>query len=177
MKDFLVVYFGGKSIKNKSEGENIFNSLVEKGFDVYFHQYNHWKDENIHFTLEQELEVAVENIKIRNPKQIVIVAKSLGTYASIRLINKGLFDFKYLVLMGIPVDDLDKKDINEYKTTLVNYDARITLIHNRNDTHGDLESLQPIIASGFKHELIVKESDDHRYEYPEDVLSILNSLN
>lgn len=173
MKKTLVVFLPGKSLKNKEEGENIRKELIEDGYDVYFHQWRHWLDETVEFSINEEVNLIAEKLKEYSFEELFIIAKSIGTYVSLQILKQNIYDINHLVLMGIPFRDLNESEMAEYAEVLPIYDGQITIIQNREDDHGTIRDIQPLLNTGFKHDLIVKESTDHRYNYPEILKLIL----
>jgi hypothetical protein len=76
--------------------------------------------------------------------------------------------------MGIPYNYLDNDERSRYKSILENYPGPITIIQNKNDSHGSADQIKNMLES-LDYTLIIKESDDHKYDYPEEVFEIVNS--
>ncbi len=160
----------GYSLKNLQELESISSTLQQNNCGVLEYRWRHWSNESEKWDPDFDVERIIE--KIKGSSEVTIIAKSLGTYVAIKLADKLRNSIKGLVLMGIPINDLTDSEKSDYSKILNNLDAPLYLIHNRNDNHGSLIQVEELLKD-IKYNLITKESDDHRYNYPEEVLNII----
>lgn len=169
-----IVYFGGYSTKNIEEGENICSALRNSGYNVYFNRWRHWTDESMIPSVEIPGDIQTLLAKFSNKDEIGIIGKSLGTYAAVHLAKELTSKVKTLILMGIPINDISESEKEEYFDILKNI-PNITVIQNRNDDHGSAEQIQEMLKD-LNYKFIIKESDNHRYNYPDDIISILGLI-
>ena len=168
----MVLYLPGYSLKNKSELESISTALKGGGFEVLAHEWQHWKDEGIAWNIPQEIELIKQEI---GTSQIdFVVAKSLGTYVAATLVWQKVIDPKKIILLGLPINDLSADENEFLKLALKRMNGKLTLIQNSQDEHGSLEDLNTLVFD-IQHDLIIKEANNHEYNYPDEVLKTLQS--
>lgn len=172
----LVVILPGFSSKNEEESQNIADFLEEKGLDVLFHTWPHWDDDSIEFDPTDQAEELFKEIEDSEEEQVIIVAKSIGTYVAMKLlkmIDPDYIDVSSLVLMGIPLNDIKPAQRMEYKNALGEFEGEINLVHNENDPHGSLSEVRALLEDFDVFETVKLGHDDHRYDYPETVFSLI----
>jgi predicted alpha/beta-hydrolase family hydrolase len=164
------IYLPGYSLKNLDELEAITGILTQNNYDTLVYKWRHWSDENEKWDPDYDAGKIIQASQDSN--EITIIAKSLGTHIAVKLADKIRDKVKLIILMGIPINDLDDGEKSDYIKTLTGLNIPIYLIHNRKDNHGSLHQVQELLKA-VRYDLIIKESDDHRYNYPEDVLKII----
>ena len=163
----------GFSIRNKEEILNISKALKNHGVNTYHHEWRHWSDESIKWDPEFEAESIHEKIKNEELSNCVIIGKSMGSYVLLLLLQKLGILVKQVILMGIPVNGLDNNEQQLYTEILKKYQLLITIIQNISDPQGSSEQVKKLL-SGIEYNLIEVEASDHRYNYTDLILSILN---
>lgn len=166
----MVIFLPGYSLKNKEEEVNISSSLIAAGFSVYQHEWSHWQNPETEWSPQNEISKIEQNLEAEN----IIISKSIGTLIASMLLEKDLSKYKAVILMGIPLNDLEENEKAHYYI-LKTLNIPIFVIHNREDTHGAWLDVEPFLL-GTEYELTLKESSDHSYNYPDDVLGILKSM-
>ncbi len=137
----LVVYLPGFSTKNLDEGEHIKSKLETDGYKVYFHKWSHWEkgNESSPWNPENEINRALDSIAKFNPKEIIFIGKSMGSFVAVNLVKQRINSAKLLVMLGIPVNDLSSEEKATYGTILSKVTIPVYLIQNKNDPHGNSE--------------------------------------
>jgi predicted alpha/beta-hydrolase family hydrolase len=168
-----IIYFPGYSTKNISEAENIVTQLNSSGYKTILNRWRHWEQYN--GNILQEIDEDTDRIKsdLQNDEDIIIIGKSIGTYASIQLLKKvDLSRVNKVILLGIPFADLEPEEKVEYGNVLQNLSKPINILQNNLDDHGTPEQVKTMLMQ-VKYELKVIEADNHRYDYPEILLDII----
>lgn len=168
----MVLYLPGFGIHNKSEMESISSTLHSNGFDVLTHEWRHWKDESVKWDVNAEIELIKQEIGTSQVDSVV--AKSLGSYVSATMVWQKVIDPQKVVLMGVPLNDLSTDEKEFVGLAIKRMSGKLTVIQNSQDEHCSLEDLNFLIAN-VQHDLIIKESNTHEYNYPEEVLKVLQS--
>lgn len=166
----ITIFLPGYSIKNKKEQSNIAKALEENNFKVYQHQWRHWENPDISWDPNVEVERILEFINSTNETEFSLIGKSIGTFVSTKLLSQFPKDLKILILMGIPVNDLDPEEIKQYDV-LDSTNIPLYVIQNNKDPHGNVDQTKDILEDSNYKELIM-EADTHEYEYIEDILEI-----
>src|SRR5690606_2022418 len=172
-----IIYFPGYSTKNIDEGENIVNILIENNYSVFFNRWRHWNEE---IQTSREIEEDISSIlnNFGNETEFGIIGKSIGTIAGVNLANRLIENVKivkFLILLGIPVGEISDKEKEENKDLLGKFDFPVFVIQNNKDEHGNEEQIKKFLE-GVECRLVIKEADNHRYNYPEDILAIIDSV-
>jgi len=168
----MILYLPGYSAKNKVEQQIMSKAFTSEGYEVFLHEWKHWSDESIDLNIEDEMELISQAIQGKSIE--AIVAKSIGTYVAARLIWSRLIDPQKIILLGIPLNDLDRDEKELMQLSLRRVQGKSFLIHNSKDPHGSVDDLNGLVRD-IRLEVILKEAENHDYLYPEDVLSILKS--
>lgn len=168
----MLLYLPGFSLKNKEEKESMTASLTSGGYEVMSHEWRHWADESIEFNVQNEMDLISQAIQGKSIE--AIIAKSIGTYVTARLIWSRLIDPQKTILLGIPLNDLDRDEKELMQLSLRRVQDRSVLIQNSNDPHGCIEDLNQLVRD-IRLEIILKEAENHEYNYPDDVLSFLRA--
>jgi len=166
----------GFSKRNKEEIINISETLRKDGKETFIHFWKHWSDEGIKWDPEIEVDNIYEEIKDTNLSSVVIIGKSIGTFISILLIQKLGILVKQVILMGIPVNSLGRDEQELYSVVLKKYQILTTIIQNIQDPHGSISQVKNLLGS-IRYDLIEIDASDHRYNYPDKILSIVNNTN
>lgn len=169
-----IIFLPGYSVKNKSEQDNIANFLSKKGLNSYKHRWAHWENESISFSRSKELEV----IKSKLPKneEFGIIAKSIGTIIAAELLSQiNKRRVKFVVLLGIPINDLKSSDVLKFINTFKNLGVPILCIQNSEDQFGDIVQVQDLLKE-VDYEQVIKDAVGHSYNYPEDIYNFISSV-
>ena len=166
-----IIYLPGKSLKNKDEGDVITSFLKQHGYDVYYHQWNHWDNSENELELDGELQRIYKGLGDVSGQDLVLIGKSLGSYVSMFLIDKFKSQVKKVILLGVPINDFVDK-AKKYPETLKTINVPIYVIQNSDDPHGTPEQVEDLLSE-VKYELIEKDGSDHRYYYTDEIFQAL----
>lgn len=169
-----ILYLPGYSLKNKIESDSVSQFLENAGYSVIRHEWRHWADESIEFDPSIELSI----IKTKTPQQeYVLIAKSIGTYMAMRhLENSNQELVKTVVLMGLPLEDLNQEEKSLYIKVLGSFKNPAHVIMNEFDSQGTAAAVKELLSTVSLSSFFIKPGEEsHEYNYGEDVLTILKS--
>ncbi len=169
----VYLYLPGYSPENQDEMQSNTAVLTQARLKVIQHPYAHWQNPNAAWNVDAEVAKAVQELGIRGTEPVGIIAKSIGTHVAMKLLAKVQGRIRKVVLMGIPVNDLDHSEQSAY-TILSRQTIPVTVIQNAHDPHGSSNQITALLQN-VDCDLIVKESSDHLYYYPQDILQSLVS--
>jgi predicted alpha/beta hydrolase family esterase len=159
----------GYSKKNDDEVLSISQALSMKGLEVYAQRWRHWVDENVVWNVDAEVKLIEESVI--NDLELTIIAKSLGTHIAVNFIKRNKEKVKNIIFLGIPLINLTDEEKLDYKI-LWELNIPITVITNNQDPHGDISHVREFL-SGLKYTEVEKDDNTHRYNYPNDISSLL----
>jgi hypothetical protein len=166
----MILYLPGFSVANKEEQSAVSSALVSNGYEVLSHKWRHWSTEGIDFDVEEEMRLISQSIEGRMVD--ALIAKSIGSYVTARLIWSRLVDAPKIIFLGIPLNDLDQDEKEIMQLSMHRIENKLVLIQNSKDPHGSIEDLN-LLVRDMKYNIILKEADNHLYNYPDDILTIL----
>ncbi|KKS31450.1 hypothetical protein A2380_03630 [candidate division WWE3 bacterium RIFOXYB1_FULL_43_24] len=154
----------GFSIKNKDWAEHISKEL-SPDVDSEVIYWDHWKTG---VATKNWIEKTADGVseKYKNQK-INILAKSIGTYVTIKLLEKESSLTNKIILNGIPLEDLSSEDCEHYSILKSIPKNKMLFIQNENDNHGSYKNV-----CDFLHKIdneisvISMHRNDHEYPYP-----------
>lgn len=156
----------GYSIKNKGWAYALAEQLHEHKFGVI--EWSHWSVEGSKFSALDETKKLVS--QLQKEDSVVIVAKSVGTLVCVLALPSVSQRVEKLVLLGIPLRDLDLSDRMAYCELDSFPQQRLLVIQNSQDNHGTYQEVAEFLAQidpGIK--VISKGRTDHEYPYPEEI--------
>lgn len=160
----------GFSLKNKEWADGIASKITDSQV-IY---WKHWETgNNSDFVPEQEIE-KIEAI-IADQK-VNIIAKSIGTYVAVKLLNISSRSIFKLILCGIPLNDLTQSDKDEYNVLGTDISSdNLLCIMNSSDPHGTAENAKEFLRDiNPDIEILVNDRDDHEYPNIEDFKKFLD---
>lgn len=162
----------GFSLKNKDWSEDVQRHLnLGKNSEVIY--WRHWQTgNNSDFHLDYESQQISHKVLNKNYN---ILAKSVGTLVAMKVIRHSPTLLNKLILCGIPINDLNDEDFEDYKILHEVNKYKVTVFQNSTDPHGSYEQLKQFLGKideNFK--IIEKPRDDHDYPYFEDFVRIIN---
>lgn len=169
-----IIFLPGYSVKNKSEQDNIANFLNKKGLNSYKHRWRHWENDSLAFSRSLE----IETIKSKLPKneEFGIIAKSVGTLIAAELLSQiNKRRVKFVILLGIPINDLKSNDVLKFINVFKNLGVPILCIQNSEDQFGDIAQVQDLLKE-VEYEQVIKDAVGHSYNYPEDIYNFISSV-
>lgn len=165
----LVIFLPGYSLKNKEEMQNICTTLRENGYETLQHEWSHWLNQEDRWDTQLEIQRVNVELKNFNAEEIILVAKSLGTFAAIHLIESIQDKLKQIILMGIPIEDLEPEERERYIEILSKITIPITIIQNSDDHHGSFTTIKDYLNLRNINFKEIK-AEGHGYNYPEEIL-------
>ena len=162
----------GFSQPNENWAKELKNSLEDDR--VLIHSWLHWITQNDNdFSVENEIPRILEKI---NDSKINIVAKSIGTYLAMFLLEKIPEKINKIILLGIPFNDLDEKEIEKYKI-IKNFDPKkVLIIQNSQDPHGPFDNIFKYFYDlNNQFEILKQDSLTHEYPYYQIINTFLKS--
>ena len=168
----LTIILPGFSQRNENWAKELKNSLEDDR--VLIHSWLHWITQNDNdFSIANETSRILEKI---NDQKINIIAKSIGTYLAMFLLEKIPEKINKIILLGIPFNDLDKEEIEKYKV-IKNFDSkRILIIQNRQDPHGSFNDIfEYFFNLNNQLEILKQNSLTHEYPYYQIINNFLKS--
>lgn len=171
-----VLLLPGYSKKNEGEQESVAAALEEAGHTPFRYAWRHWEEENAELSLPAELERIHELLsRTGGGEALSIVGKSLGTFVAAALLEQDpalAARTRRLVLLGIPLNGAGEQQLTHLYEALSILDLPITVCQNSGDPYGAAEDVRRFIE-GLVAELVVREADNHRYDYPELVTDVI----
>lgn len=158
----------GFSGKNKEWSDEVANTLEVEGIIRPIH-WDHWDDEKEKFDAKEKATVVARHAR---GEKINIVAKSIGTLVAAYIIQKIPDQIEKVVFCGIPVNDLDERDIDVIKKAISQIKDKIVVYQNSNDPHGSYEQIKNFEID---FHLTEKPSYNHEYPYYEEFNNYLTS--
>jgi pimeloyl-ACP methyl ester carboxylesterase len=162
----LIITLPGYSLQNKEDNQAIAADLREQEYDVYAHAWRHWVDESIEFDPVIEATELLEVIDRSGEQELIIIAKSMGTWVAVELISRlpEEVKLKKVIIMGVPYTSLDKKDNAKYETVLNALTIPVYWIQNELDPHGNFEAVKEWLGQvTFTKSINVQGIANHKY--------------
>jgi predicted alpha/beta hydrolase family esterase len=167
-----IIILPGLSIGNKESVEIIATGLKEKFDDVLAWNWPHWVT-----GVDTDFNADAEATKLINliTEPVYIVAKSVGTFVAMKVLQSKSNLVPKLVLNGIPMKGLSDDDKKMYQSQLTNLDPKkLLVIQNQNDHWGKYDEVKDFMnAINPKINVVSKPRDDHSYLYVEDYIRFL----
>ncbi len=168
MKTIIIPGFG---ISNKPWAEETVKKLAKVGIKSSIYPWKHWTGSQM-ATRDQ-----VEDIKtLMGDENVNIIAKSIGTYVLSLLISKTKGQIQKIILCGIPINDLEEDDLDNYKEFGSVDPRNIVCFQNNNDSHGSIEQIRDFLKNiNSEIEVISKPASTHDYPYYQDFIEFLQA--
>lgn len=161
-----ILVLPGFSVRNRIWLEEAGKTLSKK-YQCVLHEWRHWfTGDKKDFSLEKET-LSIKD-KIKNCKQLFLLAKSIGTYVGANLISKEKGkDFRRVVFCGVPLNDLSLFAQKKLSKNLSKFDpSRFLIIQNDLDPHGTYNQVESFAGQIGKNFRIIKmQASDHDYFY------------
>lgn len=159
----------GFSLHNKDWAEEVASFL---GKDTVVHNWLHWKTDSLSLSLRKELESIVKEI---DSGVINIIAKSVGTMVTMRLLLLIPAKIEKIILCGIPSVSEERKKL--FTTPLPDFNPKnIIVFQNTKDPFASYEEVKKFMKDiNSKIQVIEKERSDHNYPYFKDFKNYLIS--
>lgn len=157
----------GYSLSNRVWAEEVKKAIKNS----QIHKWLHWSDQNRRLDVKNEIKRINEEI---GEEKINIIAKSIGTFILVTLLEESKNKINKLVLCGICKNDLDENELSKYNS-LKNFDVnKILVIQNKEDRHGTFEEIKDFLAKiNPEIRIIEKPGDTHDYPYFDEFSTFL----
>lgn len=164
----------GYSARNKEWAEET-QHLLSKRFFTEVMYWNHWTADKKTHWVQDEVEKIQDIIENTNEKHVNIIAKSIGTYITMHLLQHKPSSIHKLVLCGIPLHDLQEGDEKFYFGLRKFSSESCLCIQNQHDPHGTSTELEEFFQThGIKLDIKSKPRDDHHYPFSDDFIEFLS---
>ena len=162
----------GFSQHNEEWAKELKDALADDS--VLIHFWLHWITQNdSDFLIENEIPRILEKI---DDQRISIVAKSIGTFITMFLLEKIPEKINKLVLLGIPFNDLSKEEIKKYEIIKSFDPKKILIIQNSQDPHGSFNDIFKYFYNlNNQIEVLKQDSLTHEYPYYQIINNFLNN--
>jgi hypothetical protein len=172
----LNVYLPGYSLSNQPFVYRFTKKMKKLDWDFYSRKWQHWLDVDSEFSAEKEAELSIQMLDMFDKKGvgIGIIAKSIGVKVMCEIFRKRQYTLKYLILMGIPGNIVETGSLQELIT---NYADKIIIFQNNKDPVNDIDSIRHLASKNAINEYIEIESDDHKYEYRQELIKLIKPFN
>lgn len=173
----LTIFLPGFSGQyNGPEMMEIVEYLKSKGHNVQDIHWPHWQDEKAEFLADTEVEKVWHVISGSADKDIVIVAKSIGTWVAARLMHlHPEFNPQKVILLGVPVSSLPEEDMRMYPEYFSRVSKNLHIIQNEHDPFGSSDQVRELFSSTPAQLVTKAENATHAYNYKEDVEKLINA--
>lgn len=163
----------GRSLKNKAWAEEMADQMGVSDYKVI--EWEPWKND-----FDQPLDIDLETSKVLSAvgqEKVLILAKSIGTYITIKVLEKVPDQIEKILFCGIPLNFLgsfNSPEKSAYKILSDFPSDKILIFQNEKDTAGSFSEVNDFIKKiSPAIQVISKSRDDHSYPYPEDFKNFL----
>lgn len=165
-----LILLPGFSQKNKEGVDALAVGLQDK-FEIEKVYWNHWATNGDNFDTEQELNKLRELIK----EDVYIVAKSIGTWLTMKVLAEKQNSIKKLILSGIPLTGLIKDGNTDDYRVLKGYPAsQVKVFQNVNDPWGTYAEIEDFVHKiNPEINVVSMPRSDHAYPYAEEFAKFL----
>lgn len=157
---------------NGPEMEEISRTLRQHGLEVQEFEWPHWANPDHEFKADVEAERVWEFIQKSEDQEIAIVAKSIGTYVAMLLIDKHPeFVPKKVVLLGVPKSSLPEADLAVYPKVVASLGGKVKIIQNESDPFGSAAEVNVFLESSGAEIEIIEGNDTHGYNSAKEMVA------
>ncbi len=171
-----IIILPGYSVKNRDWAESIKNDLEKRIQDSVIEvvYWRHWSDGDSSGLRNEYLRV----LQMIGDEQVVIIAKSIGTWVAMKVVGLAQQKIEKLILCGLPLSNTDTND--EQKIAYMKLSSmeaeKVLVFQNTDDPHGpylEAKAFMEKIHPGIR--VIEKPGDTHEYFYTENFVEFLTS--
>ncbi len=161
----------GYSPRNKDWANEVKNDL-ELDHEVVVHNWKHWQKGS--FSMPREVKTIIKKL---DDDKVNIIAKSVGTRVTMKLIPKIKGQIEKVILCGIPTkltSETSRKDYTNGLSLLP--PKKITCFQNTKDPFANYQIIKKFIHSvNKKIKVIEKPRSDHHYPYTKDFQKLIEN--
>lgn len=172
-----IIYLPGFGTHNEDEWEAFYDAFQENEVSVIAHRWNHWDEEGAKWNKTYEVESILRKIETIQDKEYKIVAKSIGTFVSLDILEAIDEMIPKAILMGLPLQNWQEESedsrLERYLDVLTNTNTDLTIIQNSKDPHGSFEFIESAL-DGVEAEFIEQDAEDHSYGYINLVMNLVH---
>lgn len=161
----------GQSLKNKIWAEE---TAAQMGLSDYtIIEWEHWKDGSDR-PLDENVETE-KGFQAIGQDQVHILAKSIGTYITMKLLQKIPSQIEKIIFCGIPLHAFTNNESEIFAGLSQFRPKQILVIQNENDPLGSFQEIKDFIGKiNAEISVISKPRADHHYPIPEDFKNFLS---
>ena len=140
-----IIAIPGMSPGNKESIEEMANGLRVNFDDVLTWHWPHWET-----GVDSDFNPDLEANKIINiiSEPVYIVAKSIGTFVAMKILQSKSSLVHKLILNGIPMKGLSNDDKKLYQSQLTTFDPhKLLVLQNQNDHWGSFEEVKEFLQT------------------------------
>ena len=157
------IFLSGNSIRNRSWIEELEGALHELFEETKIQYYKHWETGKEILDDKHEAKELVKNVK--GWENYVVVAKSAGTYVTIKAINEKKINPVKCIFMGFPYKWLKEKGFVKEAEEIKNLKIPVLILQNSKDPFSSYDELKTLFQSKNNFELIKFENNStHDYK-------------
>lgn len=157
----------GFSLRNRVWASALSKEFNGQGISTVVHEWKHWETGNDSDFVEEDEDAKI--IKLINDERVNILAKSVGTAVTCRLMREVPEKINKVILCGIPFLNKEKYE------PLGNFQIEnLMIVQNSTDPLASHDAIQKFIQNiNPDITVIKKEASTHDYPYGEDFLAFL----
>lgn len=166
MTDLLIL--PGFSLKNRDWATQMAQELQPQ-FGAKIWGWKHWQSgDNADFSAELEARAIITQLKKKKDEPVHVLAKSIGTWVLSKIIKQSPNLFAKIILCGVPLNDLEKHEWNDYKN-FKNVTSPTICFQNDADPHGNFAQVSQLFTDEkIDIPLVEKSGNNHDYNYSSD---------
>lgn len=167
-----IIYLPGNSIDNKKWIRKVKEEFGEEGKILY---YDHWQSGEKWIDLERESEKLKE--MVRDEKDYIVFAKSIGTILCLKGIEENYLKPKRVVFCGFPYSAGIREGLDMEKC-LRSLEIPVLFIQNEFDPVGGFSEVEKILKknSPKNYQLIkIANNSSHDYENYEEMKKLIET--
>ena len=164
----------GYSVTNREWAYEVRSKLMPD-FAVQVHEWTHWIGGNTGFDVDIEAVRIIDSSK--GEDKIDIIAKSIGTLVTMKVLKVLENKVRKIILCGIPLNDLQEEDFAVYKILNgISRSENIVCFQNSDDPHGNYQQVFNFLDNiNPKIKINVKGGNTHDYPYYEEFFNFLKN--
>jgi len=168
-----VIILPGYSLKNKQWAQKTAAALPPI-FKVSIRYWPHWTQAA---PATNWLDREVDKLqKLYRNLPVDLIAKSIGSYIAVKLLQRNPGNFHRLLICGLPINDLSAEDKNHFSVLGSLPAEKVLVIQNETDNHGSFTQVKAFVQAINPHiDILSRPRNDHEYPYPEDFIRFLTS--
>lgn len=175
MEKLNALFIAGESIHNKEWIESLEQNLRSLFNETKIHYHAHWTDN--HDFIDLDKEVSSLKLELNAWNKYIVIAKSAGSIATLRAIDKGYINPDKIIIMGFPYNWIKERKV-EVDNILKNISTKILFIQKTNDPLISFQDLKNyLIGLNVKNYTLEEmDGDDHSYDDLNFIKNLISSF-